>query len=119
MTMQISNTSDLELFMGMGAKKDTLTFFEGFESRSAGGGRAPPKGPHGGLALGAGGEKQQVLYSVRWVQAPKDKGAAGTSGGASRGKPGEVKKMNMTMELQGEGLGTSAVPVRLSGAYGV
>mmetsp|Transcript_60617 Transcript_60617/g.128380 ORF Transcript_60617/g.128380 Transcript_60617/m.128380 type:complete len:115 (+) Transcript_60617:143-487(+) len=112
---QISNVSDLELFMGVGAKKETLTFFEGFESRSAGGGRAAAKTAEtAGSALTAA-EKQQVLYSVRWVQAPKDK--EGTV--APRPKAGEVTKLSMSMDLGRDGLGASAVPVRMSGAFGV
>lgn len=57
--------------------KVTLCFFDGFESRSAGGGARPaPKAEAGGPGMKELGvpEKEQVLYSVRWVQASGKKG---------------------------------------------
>ncbi|CAE7873596.1 TTC28 [Symbiodinium sp. KB8] len=87
---QISNISDIELIKMDSSKegKVTLAFFDAFESRSAGGGKPPPKaeagskGP-GGLALGAP-EKEPVLYSVRWVQASA--GKSGASPGPKKGR---------------------------------
>mmetsp|Transcript_109569 Transcript_109569/g.304816 ORF Transcript_109569/g.304816 Transcript_109569/m.304816 type:complete len:115 (-) Transcript_109569:133-477(-) len=114
----MSSIADLELITGVGANKQTITFFEGFESRAAGGPRKPAAAA-GQAALGGPGDKTQVLYSVRWVQAPKDKAAASAPGRPAAGRAGEVKKMNMTMQMPSDGLGNCAVPVRMSGAYGV
>lgn len=79
---QMSNISDIELIKTDTSKegKVTLAFFDGFESRSAGGGSRPaPKaadgGPGGARELGVP-EKEQVLYSVRWVQASAGKAQA-------------------------------------------
>ncbi|CAE8679829.1 unnamed protein product [Polarella glacialis] len=86
---QMSNIADIELIKADTSKdtKITLAFFEGFESRSAGGGSRPaPKAPEaaGGFSKGfqdgidkfGAPQKEQVLYSVRWVQASAGRGAA-------------------------------------------
>eukprot|EP00913_Durusdinium_trenchii_P000705 g657.t1 len=91
---QMSNISDIELIKTDTSKegKVTLAFFDGFESRSAGGGSRPaPKaadgGPGGARELGVPEKErrsetrgsvgwEQVLYSVRWVQASAGKAQA-------------------------------------------
>eukprot|EP00972_Heterocapsa_arctica_P079409 11703320-Heterocapsa_arctica.AAC.1 len=95
--------ADLEL---IDINKKPFVFFDGFESRSAGGGR--PRAPRPGEAGAGGPQKTQVLYSVRYVQAPKDKGSSAPR--ASAKKEGEVKKMTMAMELPKDGVGNCAVP---------
>mmetsp|Transcript_130541 Transcript_130541/g.325682 ORF Transcript_130541/g.325682 Transcript_130541/m.325682 type:complete len:115 (-) Transcript_130541:135-479(-) len=109
--------SDLELCQGLGVKKEVLTFFEGFESRAAGGGKKPPAAGAAG-ALEGPSKPSEVLYSVRWVQAPKVKDAGGPKT-SSAARAGEVRKLNMTMELPQDGLGATTVPVRISGSLGV
>ena len=92
---QMSNVSDIELIKMDSSKegKVTLAFFDGFESRSAGGGQRPA--PKAAAAAGGGGvaslgipEKEQVLYSVRWVQASTSKKA----------EPGKKTRREFTKE---------------------
>eukprot|EP00443_Scrippsiella_acuminata_P004896 CAMPEP_0115210872 /NCGR_PEP_ID=MMETSP0270-20121206/22470_1 /TAXON_ID=71861 /ORGANISM="Scrippsiella trochoidea, Strain CCMP3099" /LENGTH=116 /DNA_ID=CAMNT_0002624539 /DNA_START=101 /DNA_END=451 /DNA_ORIENTATION=- len=112
--------SDMELCLGVGAvgaKRDTFCFYDAYESRAPGGRPAKAAGGPSG-AIGAP-EKTQVLYSVRWVRAPTDKGAAAPDPKSRAARTGEVKKLNMTMDLPQDGIGSSAVPVRMTGAYGI
>lgn len=83
---QMSNIADIELIKAEASKESklTLAFFDGFESRAAGAGARPDKGgkDKGGLkdSLESGHgypQKEQVLYSVRWVQASQGKSGAG------------------------------------------
>mmetsp|Transcript_53991 Transcript_53991/g.73985 ORF Transcript_53991/g.73985 Transcript_53991/m.73985 type:complete len:109 (+) Transcript_53991:101-427(+) len=108
----MASVADLQL---IDINNKPFVFFDGFESRSAGGGR--PRAPRPGEA-GAGPQKTQVLYSVRYVQAPKDKGSSAAAPRSAK-KEGEVKKMTMAMEVPKDGVGNCAVPVRYSGALGL
>eukprot|EP00933_Yihiella_yeosuensis_P028615 TRINITY_DN22450_c0_g1_i2.p1 TRINITY_DN22450_c0_g1~~TRINITY_DN22450_c0_g1_i2.p1 ORF type:complete len:938 (+),score=323.95 TRINITY_DN22450_c0_g1_i2:103-2916(+) len=108
---KISNISDIELIKADSSKdsKVTLAFFDGFESRSAGGPKPAPAAAGGGTA-GPGfskgledfkPEKEQVLYSVRWVQASA--GKAGANAGQKVGKreftKEEDKRQMLSMQL--------------------
>eukprot|EP00933_Yihiella_yeosuensis_P072885 TRINITY_DN81436_c0_g1_i1.p1 TRINITY_DN81436_c0_g1~~TRINITY_DN81436_c0_g1_i1.p1 ORF type:complete len:562 (+),score=189.22 TRINITY_DN81436_c0_g1_i1:144-1688(+) len=116
---QISNISDIELIKADTSKesKITLAFFDGFESRSAGGQKPAPKASEdaasGPFAKGFPevGEKEQVLYSVRWVQA-----SAGKAGSANNTKKASkkdftkdedmVQKFSLNMDVPKENWGS-------------
>merc|ERR1719210_438928 len=99
-------------------QKQTFMWWSGFESRSAGGGR--PRAPRGYDGY-AGPEKMPVVYSVRWVPAPKDSGSSGPAAAAAgrSSKVGEVSRLNRDLQAPVDGLGANVVPVRKTGAFGI
>merc|ERR1712129_216751 len=100
---------------GAGKNKIIMCDMDGFEGRSAGGGGARKQKDD----ITTSPAQARALYSVRWVQAPKDKTKSDAAPLRSTGtKPGEVRRMNMTMELDESG-GNCAVPVRMSGKFGL
>jgi len=103
---QMSNISDIELIKTDSSKegKVTLAFFDGFESRAAGGGQRPaPKAAAGGdgdmKGIGFTPEKEQVLYSVRWVQASAKSAPAKKVGGRREFAKEEDKRLVSTAQL--------------------
>mmetsp|Transcript_36660 Transcript_36660/g.80049 ORF Transcript_36660/g.80049 Transcript_36660/m.80049 type:complete len:105 (+) Transcript_36660:74-388(+) len=84
-----SNKANIELLTNA-PNKNSIVFFDGFESRSAGGGR--PRGPRPGEGP-AGGGAQQVLYSVRWVPSAhgKDKNAPAPRAAAGKKEDNVIK----------------------------
>lgn len=124
---QMSNLSDIELIKADGSRetKTTLAIFEGFETRQAG--KAPrPAGARGGSAPGGtfssqfedgiekrgAPQREQVLYSVRWVQCAAGRGTSpsGSRRGGREFTKVEDKRITVPLELGAprEGWGSRA-----------
>jgi len=131
---QMSNLTDIELIKADATKdsKTILCVFEGFESRQAGkaptrpGGAKGPKGAAGG-AFSSGFEddmgkrgalqREQVLYSVRWVQCSQGPRSGSPPGSKRTGARREFtkeddKQVKLPMDLSAprEGWGSRAGP---------
>lgn len=115
--MAQSFVHDMELMTQNGKNRTILCSMDAFEGRSAGGGRKPAQQQQPGYLTGPA--QAQALYSVRWVQAPKEKASVSGPPRSTGTKPGAVKKLNMHMELPEESGGNCAIPVRMSGKYGL
>lgn len=133
---QMSNLSDIELIKADASKdsKTILCVFEGFETRQAG--KAPSRPNKGGAAAGGGAfsggfeddmnkrggpQREQVLYSVRWVQCAQPRANSPPRGSSPPGSKRsgrreftkeEDKQVKLQMDLRAprEGWGSRAGP---------
>lgn len=110
---QMSNLSDIELIKADGSRetKTTLAIFEGFETRQAGKAPSRPAGKPGAPGgpfssqfedgMGRAPQREQVLYSVRWIQCAAGRGTSpsGSRRGGREFTKLEDKRITVPLEL--------------------